>query len=141
MKKILAIIIGLSLLIAAAAFARPWGAGQGAGISAEQQKFFAETRDLRKEMHDKRFQLMELYRSNADQTKIDAVEADMEAIRAQIQAKAAELGITAGPGSCGGPGGNCRNGQGRSFEQGSCNGGPCGNQMAGGCGMRGRCGN
>lgn len=138
MKKVLIGIIGLSLLLAAVAFARPWGAGPDSNLTAEQQKFFDSTRDLRKEMHDKRFQLMELYRSNADQAKIDAIENDIEAIRAQIQAKAQELGTGYGPGACAGQGNNCRMGQGRDQAKGmGCNG-PCGNQMAGGCGMMGR---
>ncbi len=144
MKKMLLGIVGLSfLLLAAVAFARPWGMGQNAGnISAEQKQFFDATKDLRKEMHDKRFQLMELSRTEADQAKINALESDIEALRTKIQAKAAEFGIAGGPGACGSRGANC-NGQGRGTGQGmNCDGsGPCGNQQANmGCGKMGRCG-
>ena len=65
MRKVFFGIIGLSLLLlAAVAFARPWDMGQNAGnISAEQKQFFDATKDLRKEMHGKRFELMELSRT------------------------------------------------------------------------------
>jgi hypothetical protein len=141
MKKLLIGIIGLSLLLmAASAFARPGGMGMGAGrdgnLTAEQQQFFDETKELRKEMHAKRFELMELYRTNAEQAKIDALQSDIDAVRAMIQEKARDLKITSGPGSCAGQGYECFTGQGRG-----CNsGGPCGKQMAvRGAGM-GRCG-
>lgn len=140
MKKLLMGIIGLSLLFAAAsAFARPGGMGMGAGrnanLSAEQQQFFDATKELRKEMHAKKFELMELYRTNAEQAKIDALQFDIDAIRDKIQDKAKDLKITLGPGSCAGQGAGCFTGQGRG-----CDGiGPCGKQMAG-CGTRpGRC--
>ncbi|MBI5074736.1 MAG: hypothetical protein HZB62_06170 [Nitrospirae bacterium] len=144
MKKMLFVLVGLSvLLLAAVAFARPWGMGQNTGtISAEQKQFFDATKDLRKEMHDKRFGLMELYRSGADQAKIDALESDIDALRAKIQAKAAEFGMAGGPGACGNQqGANCNMGQGRGQGMG-CNGnGPCANQQANaGCGKMGRCG-
>lgn len=143
MKKMLFVVVGLSvLLLAAAAFARPWGMDQNAGnISAEQKQFFDATKDLRKEMHDKRFGLMELYRAGADQATIDAMEGDIEALRAKIQAKAAEFGIGGGAGACGNQGANCNMGQGRGQGIG-CNGsGACANQQANmGCGKMGRCG-
>ena len=140
MKKLLIGIIGLSILFAAAsAFARPGGMGMGAGrnasLSAEQQQFFDATKELRKEMHAKRFELMELYRTNAEQAKIDALQSDIDAIRDKIQDKAKDLNITSGPGSCAGQGADCFTGQGRG-----CNGsGLCGKEMADcGTGM-GRC--
>ncbi|MBI5848813.1 MAG: hypothetical protein HZB31_12875 [Nitrospirae bacterium] len=138
MKKILLGIMGVSLLLlAAVAFARPGGMGPNAGnISAEQKQFFDATKALRKEMHDKRFELMELYRSGADQAKIDALESDVEALRAKIQTQAAEFGIAGGPGACGKQGANCNAGQGCGKGNGSC-----GNQQANmGCGKMGRCG-
>lgn len=143
MKKISLGIMGLSLvLLAAVAFARPWGMGPNAeNISVEQKQFFDATKDLRKEMHDKRFELMELYRTGTDQAKIDALESDVEALRAKIQAKAAEFGISGGPGACGNQGANCGMGQG-SGQGFGCNGnGPCANQQANaGCGKMSRCG-
>ena len=140
MKKVMIGIFGISLLLmAAAAFARPtsMGMGSNADLSTDEQQFFDATTELRKEMHAKRFELMELYRTNADQAKIDALQSDIDAIRAKIQEKAKELNITSGPGACAGKGADCFTGQGRG-----CNGnGPCGNQMARGCGNRmNRCG-
>lgn len=140
MKKVMIGIIGVSLLLmAAAAFARPGGMGMGlnANLSTEQQQFFDATSELRKEMHAKRIELMELYRTNAEQAKIDALQSEIDVIRAKIQDKAKQLKITTGPGACAGQGADCFSGQSRG-----CNGnGPCGNQMARGCGNRmNRCG-
>ena len=146
MKNIFLVIIGLSLLLlAAVAFARPWDMGQNGGnISAEQKQFFDATKDLRKEMHAKRFELMELSRTGADQAKIDTLESEIEALRTKIQAKAEELGIAGGPGNCGKLGANCnmRQGMGRGMQGMGCNGGgPCVNQQANmGCGPMKRCG-
>lgn len=139
MKKTLLGLMGLSLLLlAAVAFARPWGSCQNAGnISVEQKQFFDATKDLRKEMHDKRFELMELSRTGTDQAKIDALERDIEALRGKIQTKADGFGIAGGAGACGNQGAKCNTGQVRN-----CDGnGPCADQQANmGCGNRGRCG-
>ena len=145
MKKMFIGIVGLSLLLfAAVAFARPWGMGPNSGnISAEQKQFFDATKDLRKEMHDKRFELMELSRTGADKAKIDALESDVEALRAKIQAKAQELGITGGPGACANQGAEYNVGQGcGKGRAGKCDGNvPCANQQANmGCGKMSRCG-
>lgn len=145
MKKIFLGIMGLSLLLlAAVAFARPGGMGPNTGnISAEQKQFFDATKDLRKEMHDKRFELMELSRAGADQTKIDALDREVGALRAKIQAKAEELGIKGGPGACANQGADCNVGQGcGKGRAGNCDGkGPCANQQANmGCGKMSRCG-
>ena len=145
MKKMILGIMGLTLLLlAAVAFARPAGMGPNAGnITAEQKQFFDATKDLRKEMHDKRFQLMELSRTGTDQAKIDQLENEIDALRAKIQAKAEELGVTGGFGAGGNRGVNCNKGQGRGMGQGmNCDGsGPCADQQAKmGCGKMGRCG-
>src|SRR3990172_6625345 len=111
MKKVSVIVIGLALLlIAGLAFARPWGMmGPNAAVTAEQQKFFDETKDLRKQVHDKRFELRELYRTpNADKAKIDALESEVAAIRTQLQDKARELNVAGGRGF-GGYSENCPN--------------------------------
>ena len=112
MKKIFIGLIGLTLLlIAAAAFAHPRGMmeGKSGQVSAEQQKFFDETRDLRKAMHDKRFELMEAYRTgNPDEKEIDGLEKEIAGIKEKIQAKAKELGVTMGPGACGNQGMGCQ---------------------------------
>jgi hypothetical protein len=141
MKKVLIGIIGVSLLfVAAAAYARPGGMGRGMGpngeLSPERQQFFDATKDLRKEMHEKRFDLRELYRTNADQAEIDALRAEIDAIRARIQDKAKELNITAGPGACRAQGADCIAGPGRACNDQR----PCGSQFAKGCGnIRERC--
>ena len=145
MKKIFLGIMGLSLLLmAAAAFARPWGMGPNAGnISAEQKLFFDATKDLRKEMHDKRFELRELSRTGADQSKIDALESDIETLRANIRVKAEEFGIKDGRGGCANQGADCSIGQGcgKGYAR-NCDGSEaCANQQANrGCGKQGRCG-
>jgi hypothetical protein len=139
MKRMLIGIIGMSLLfVAAAAYARPGAMGMGpaAGVSPEQQQFFDATKDLRKEMHEKRFDLMELYRTNADQAKIDAVQSEIDAIRAKIQDKAKDLNIMAGPGACRNQGADCVAGQAERCDDHK----PCGRQIARGCGsLRGGC--
>lgn len=145
MKKTFLGIMGLSLLLlAAVAFARPGGMGPNAGnISAEQKQFFDATKELRKEMHDKRFELMELSRTGVDQAKIDALDREIEALRAKIQAKAQELGITGGPGACANQGADCNVGQDCGKNRaGNCDGNrPCANQQANkGCGNMSRCG-
>lgn len=122
MKKIVMALLACSvLLVGAAAFARPWG--PEAKVSTEQQKFFAETKDLRKQMHDKRFELMELYRSqNPDQEQAAALEKEIDALRDQIQEKAKAAGIEPGCGNCQ-PGGMGKGGRGNCMQQGS---GTCG---------------
>jgi len=144
MKKIVLGIVGLSLLLlAAVAFARPGGVGPNAGnISPEQKQFFDATRDLRKDMHDKRFELMELSRTGADQSKIDALENEIEALRTKIQSKAAEFGIEAGPGACGNQGAKCATGRGCIGQARNCDrDGTCANQQARmNCGNMSRCG-
>ncbi len=112
MKKVFIAVVGLTLLfISAAAFARPGGMMRcNTEITAKQQKFFDETKDLRKEKHDKKFELMEAYRSqNPDDKKIAALESEIDSIRAKMQDRAKALGITAGFGNCGNQGVNCRN--------------------------------
>jgi len=125
MKKIFMGLMGLTLLlISVAAFAHPRGMMEGrtGQVSAEQQKFFDETRELRKAMHDKRFELMEAYRTaDPDEKKIDGLEKEIAGIKEKIQAKAKELGVTTGPGFCGNPGMGCQG----AGKCGNCNqGGP-----------------
>jgi hypothetical protein len=105
MKKIFMGLMGLTLLlIAVAAFAHPQGMMEGktGQMSAEQQKFFEETKELRKAMHDKKFELMESGRTtDPDEKKIDGLRKEIAALREKIQAKAKELGVTMGAGACG----------------------------------------
>ncbi|GAB4484080.1 MAG: hypothetical protein OHK006_07360 [Thermodesulfovibrionales bacterium] len=120
MKRIVMALFACSvLLVGASAFARPWG--PGAQVSTEQQKFFEETKGLRKQMHDKLFERMELYRSqNPDQAQAAALEKEIDALREQIQEKAKAAGIEQGCGNCQ-PGGMGRGGRGGCMQQGSGN--------------------
>ena len=141
MKRVVIGIIGVGLLLAAvSAYARPGGMGKcmgpNADLSPAQQQFFDATKDLRKEMHEKRFDLRELHRANADQAEIDAVQKEIDAIRGKIQVKAKELNVSAGPGACRSQGADCVAGQ----TVGCDDQRPCGRQVARGCGnMMGRC--
>lgn len=128
MKKILIAGFALVLMLSAVvASARPFGMMGGVNATPEQQKFFDQTQDLRKQMHDKRFELMELSRNpNADSLKVADLENQINTIRAKIQEKAKEMNLA-------GNFGNCRNQQ--SFSCGNCPNndgpqacdGPCGN--------------
>ncbi len=61
--------------------------------SENQQKFFEETVELRKQMHEKRFELNEAARgSQVDADKLAQLEKEMIDIRTKIQKKAEELG-------------------------------------------------
>lgn len=103
MRKVYVLVVALSvLMVSAIAFAGPWGPwNSGQSYTAEQQKFFDETKSLRKELHDKRFELMELYRTpGTDKARIDSLEKDIAAGRTKIHEKAAELNITPGFGNC-----------------------------------------
>jgi hypothetical protein len=112
-KKIIIGLMGSALfLIALAAFAYPSEAPEGktGQMSAEQQKFLQETKELRKESHDIRCELQEASQTpNPDKQKIDDLRKELSAIRGEIQAKAKELGVTMGAGNCAnqGTGGNC----------------------------------
>lgn len=138
-KGYIALAIAALLIISAVAFARPGGMMSGRSFTAEQQQFFAETRDLRKEMQDARFELRELYRSpERDQTKIDALTAKIESLRGRIQEKAKAAGIEAGCGTCADPNPDCPNpgmqgGKGRGC--GSCGPDQASNRCGKGRGM------
>jgi hypothetical protein len=116
-KASISIVTIAVLMIAVAAFAHPWGAGSA--WTQEQQEFFGETKDLRKQMHDKRFELMELYRTpDADSKKIAELEKDLNELRTEIRKKANVYDLTRGygPGNCGGPG--RRFGKGQAYKGG-----------------------
>lgn len=103
MKKIYVLVVVLSvLLVSAVAFAGPWGLRSAdQSYSENEQKFFNETKSLRKELHNKRFELMELYRTpDADKSKIDLLEKEIAEGRKTIQEKAAELNIGPEYGNC-----------------------------------------
>jgi TolA-binding protein len=131
MKKIIVGVMALTLLlITAAAFARPWGPGmKDVATSVEQQKFFDETRELRKAMHDKKFELREAYRAQTpDEQKIAKLEKELSDMREKIRSRAEELGI--------GPGEGFRGKRGRACYGDSDRADYCRNQSGEGCGMR-----
>lgn len=103
MKKILTGLSGLALLlIAVVAFANSAGTpGDKTGqISAEKQKFLQETKELRKESHDLRCELLAASQAaNPDQQKIAGLKKEISGLRQEIQAKANELGVTLGAGN------------------------------------------
>ena len=77
-----------------------------------------------------------IYRTHAGQTEINAVQADIDAIRAKIQDKAKDLDITTGPGTCRAQGVDRVSAQGKGCNDQK----PCGKQVARGCGnIMGRC--
>lgn len=119
-KAIISIMAILALFIAVAAFAHP--RGNWSANTPEEQKFFDATKDLRKQMHDTKFELRELYRSpDPDQKRITEMEKKMDDLRSQIREKADELGISRGYGHCDGPGGYGKKGHGyRSGSYGNC---------------------
>jgi hypothetical protein len=119
-KKIFVSLIGLTfLLISLAAFADPSGtpAGNPGQMSAERQKFFQETKELRKERHDIRCELQEATQAaNPDEENIASLKKQLATIRGEIQARAKELGVTTGAGKCDDPGANGNCGQKRPLN-------------------------
>jgi hypothetical protein len=110
-KAFISILAIVALVVAVAAFAHPRG-GWDAN-TPEQQKFFDATKDLRKQMHDTKFELRELYHTpDADQKKITELEKNMDDLRSQIREKADEYGISRGQGNCEGPRGYGKRGHG-----------------------------
>lgn len=100
-RSLIALLATAVMLIAAVAFARPFGMMDGRNATPEQQKFFEQTLDLRKQMHDKRFELMELSRrADADSLKVADLENQINTLRARIQEKAKEMNVAIGCGNC-----------------------------------------
>jgi Spy/CpxP family protein refolding chaperone len=128
---VLAATLGLGLMTADAAWAKPggrgghWGGGGGANanLTPEQagqifdlrQNFDNDTVGLRRQMTTKRAELATLRNTqNPDQGQISAKQQELWTLREQMQAKAASYRAEAGqiaPGSYG-------PGQGRGFGQG-----------------------
>ncbi|MGD2080525.1 MAG: hypothetical protein PVJ36_05295 [Nitrospirota bacterium] len=113
MKKVI-IAIGIVALLAAGttAFAHGWGSGQGAGYGGhmwgggpgmmwgpgysdeDSQKFLEETYDLRRQLHEKRFELREAYRLG-DREKAEAAQQDLDKLYGELTEKG---GFKRGPG-------------------------------------------
>lgn len=147
MKKFAAIIVALAVLsFGAVAFAQMYGYGGGPGYgvrSAEDQvkydKFFADTVDMRRQLHDLRFEMREAWLAG-DDAAYDKLAAEFDQLRDELQKKADEAGVEVGPGrgfgrgfgpgngrGCGGPGGVGGPGNGAGGPE-YCDGG-----AAGGC--------
>jgi hypothetical protein len=65
-----------------------WGRGPG---SKAYQKFLDETKDLRKKLHMKMFDFIELIRSGADKKKIEKAEEEIYRLRKMLYKKYMEL--------------------------------------------------
>jgi uncharacterized membrane protein (DUF106 family) len=99
MKKLLIAIMAVTVLaLGTAAYAHM------------SRKFFEETADLRKELHNKMFEYREA-RWAGDEEKVEALDKDISELRAKMYEKAEGAGITKrsgrggyGSGGCGGPG-------------------------------------
>jgi hypothetical protein len=91
------------------------GYGYGGGYdNEERQKFLEETADIRRALHEKRFDLREAYRTG-DEAKAEAIEKEMEELRDNLAEKGGfDMGKrrgygkgfgprAGGYGSCGGP--------------------------------------
>ena len=135
-RRIATIALTLTLGLAAAPFAvAGWGHGPGPGAGhvmspgvncptaqavddETRQQFFDDTEDLRQQLFEKRsayFQLMS--QANPDKDEAEALWSEIFDLQQEIQAKAAEYGMTPGLG------------------RGGCGGGPAGcPQGGGGCG-------
>jgi len=141
MKKVLAVTAVLTVLtLGAVAFAHGpgwgyghmmgpgygpmmgpgYGYGPGAcggpaacfGTDEESQKFFEETADLRKELHEKRFEYMETLRTpGADRKKLAGLEKEIRELQEKIWEKAPRgvygMGYGMGRGFRGGAGYGC----------------------------------
>ncbi|MDJ0624159.1 MAG: hypothetical protein QNJ17_14410 [Desulfocapsaceae bacterium] len=67
------------------------GSGQKWDNEAKQ-KYFDETAELRREMHNKRFDYMEAYRDpNTTRAELDAIEKEIWDIHAELQEKAQQM--------------------------------------------------
>jgi hypothetical protein len=110
MKRAL-IAIGVVALLAAGTTAYAhmygWGGGPGYGghmgqgygqmwgyADKDTEKFLEETADVRRELHEKRFDLREAYRTG-DEAKAEAIEKDVAELREKLREKG---GFKAGPG-------------------------------------------
>lgn len=86
---------------------RGWGPG---ALSEEDQKLFNETADLRRDLHEKKFDFREAWRAG-DKEKAEAIEKEIEALQEKLSAK---LGPEFG--------GKYGRGYGRGFGPGQCTG-------------------
>lgn len=101
-----------------------WGGGPATDVNPEKaRKFFEETADIRKALHEKMFDYREAYRAG-DEKKAEALEKDITELREKLYEMAKDAGISAGwesgPRSGYGPG--ARGGWGGGYGPGNCGG-------------------
>ena len=144
MKKMSIAVVALSLAVtmfsvANAGFQNGMGGGcadcakQGAAPTDLNQKFQADTIDLRQEMMNKRFEAQrENLKATPDTAKIASLQADIRAIQAKIMDIRSQSGLPTGKsdGECSqAPEGCDKRGMGGFGKgRGGCNTSPCGNQ-------------
>jgi hypothetical protein len=145
MKKmsiaVAALCLSVSMFsIATAGFQNGMGGGcadcakQAATLSDPQQKFQADTIDLRQEMMNKRFEAQrENLKATPDNAKIAALQADIKLIQSKIMEIRSQSGLPTGKsdGECGTMMGGCdKKGMGGCDKKGmgGCNKVPCGSQ-------------
>lgn len=124
--QLMVMVLGLSLGLAASAWAGPWGRGcwgGGTPLTPEQstqifnlkQKFYNDTADLRRQMVQKRAELAALWQASPpDQAKIAAKQKELNALRDKLQEKGLQFQLEArkvAPGAALGP----RPGMGRKW--------------------------
>jgi hypothetical protein len=144
MKKMSIAVVALSLAVsmfslAHAGFQNGMGGGcadcskQGAAPTDQNQKFQADTIDLRQEMMNKRFEAQrENLKATPDTAKISSLQADIRAIQTKIMDIRSQSGLPTGKsdGECAQVTGGCdkRGMGGFGKGRGGCNNGPCGSQ-------------
>lgn len=144
MKKMSIALVALSLAVSLFSVAHAGNRGgmgggcgncaqQGAVPAGPQQKFQADTIDLRQEMMTKRFEVQrENLKGSPDEAKIAALRADIKTLQAKILDIRAQSGLPTDKcdGECGQKmGGFEKRGMGGCGKgNGGCNNGPCGAQ-------------
>ncbi|RMG02969.1 MAG: hypothetical protein D6726_06555 [Nitrospirae bacterium] len=90
-------------------YMRGFGPGACGGPYGVDQKFFEETKDLRKQLHEKRFEYFETLRDpNADREKVAKLEKEIEELQEKIYEKSPRRGFRGGfYGGMNGGGWNC----------------------------------
>lgn len=86
-----------------------YGPGACEGPFGYDQKFLEETRDLRKQLHEKRFEYFEALRNpETSKETIEKIEKEITELQQKIYEKAPKTAFRGGAGVFGGPGWCCR---------------------------------
>jgi len=135
---VLAVIALVALAGAASAHMWGWGGGPGMmqgwgpGYSGEDKKLLDETADLRRELHAKKFDLAEAYRSG-DSEKAEALRGEVSKLQGQLAEKLGPRFGGYGRGYARGGGWNCPGPYGGAQGPGGWNCPGPGAQGPGGC--------